>query len=84
MELGPRLGPYIPRAGGQDDGSSTKLPQTICGGSPWPPIGIFKGLFPLGPLKDPTYCAIVVVVQFHQSAALQSAAPVKDMSMPES
>ena len=27
LEHGPQLRPYIPRAGGQDDGSSTKLPQ---------------------------------------------------------
>ena len=31
MVHGPRLGAYIPRAGGQDDGSSAKLPQIIRG-----------------------------------------------------
>ena len=34
LEHGPQLRPYIPRAGGQDDGSSTTLPQSSAGGTP--------------------------------------------------
>ena len=79
---GPRLGPYIPRAGGQDDGSSGKVPQIIAIVPIVYNTYLLSLLCPLSIMVWSCHSAIAVVTVSIPPAALPGADGRRDLSIP--